>query len=301
MKKKAVWIALCLAAALFLLTACSDSGSGTEEKSRDTLSSSVKMAVYEGTAGSVTKNLGSDYKITRYNELLKLEKAVRRGDYDVAVLPTTDADWLYGKTGKDLVMLSPTSSGGIYLLSNSYQTASTKMTAFAGKTIYVTGERSTGAVVFRFLMQQAGIGTSSYTIKVLDSYEEIEKAINDYGNFAIVEQPYASRYMKKNSSVVKLRSLGDLFEEETDLKVPTDCMICSRDFYRDRYDDLPLVMADYQKATEKAKDRNARAVFYGSSSRGVSLLRRFNKALAGSVTDLYGGAGDTGRLYFTEK
>ena len=65
MKKKAVWIALCLAAALFLLTACSDSGSGTEEKSRDTLSSSVKMAVYEGTAGSVTKNLGSDYKITR--------------------------------------------------------------------------------------------------------------------------------------------------------------------------------------------------------------------------------------------
>lgn len=300
MKKRYLAAVFALVAAMVFLTACGGgSDSSSDEESAGSLSGSVRVAAYEGSADKVVENLGKDYKVRKYDELLKLEDAVKKGNFDIAVLPTTDADWLYGKTGKDLVILSPCAMNGIYVLSNNYRMNDPKMSSFAGKTIYVTGERSTGARVFQYLMSEAGIGTASYKIKVLDSYGEIKKAVNDYGNFVIAEEPYASQYMKSDS-VVKLLDLSKEFRDETDLDIPADCVICSRDFYNKRSDDLKAVLSDYQEATKKAGSRNLRPVFYGASSRGISLVKNFNNKISGTVGGLYGGSG-SGGLYYTEK
>lgn len=298
MKKKLFIMALFLIVMTIVATGCGKGDQASSDKA-DSLSDSVKVAVYKGTSSQVVKNLGKDYTVKEYDNLLNLEKAVERGAYDVAVMPTTDADWLYGKTGRELKILSPVSMGGLYLLSNNYVLENPKMSNFVRKTIYVTGERSTGAKVFEYLMMEAGIGSSSYKIKVLDSYEEVEKAINDYGNFAIVEQPFAKKYLK-NRSVVKVMDLEQAWKKATDLELPMDVLVCSKEFYKNRSDDVSLVLADYEKATEKVAGKSGRPVFYGASNRGCSLVKAFNKEIVKNVPGLFNGK-DGSKIYYLEK
>lgn len=298
MKKKLFIMTLIL---VIMTMAAAGCGKGDQESAdkADSLSDSVKVVAYKGTSSKVVQNLGKDYDVKEYDNLLNLEKAVERGSYDVAVMPTADADWLYGATGKELKILSPVSMGGLYLLSNNYILENPKMSNFIGKTIYVTGERSTGAKVFEYLMMEAGIGSSSYKIKVLDSYDEVEKAINDYGNFAIVEEPFAKKYLK-SQSVVKVMDLEEAWQKATDLDLPMDVLVCSKDFYKNRSNDVSLVLEDYEKATGKVSGKSGRPVFYGTSNRGCSLVKAFNNEMVNNVSGLFNGK-DGSKIYYLEK
>lgn len=297
-KSKIVAVALALALCLGMLTACGNKNDNTEEAKDPTkLSESVSVVAYEGAGTDVLKNIKGDYNVKGYNKLKDVEKKIKTGDYDVAVLPTTSADKMYGETKGGLVEISPTDQNGLFLLSNNYYLSNDSLSGLAGKTIYVTGENSTAVRVLKYLLNTTSLGTGQYTVKVLDSYEEIEKALGDYGNIALVSQPYVSSIMKSNSSVSKMVDLNEKWKDETNTDIPTDVVIASKDFAENRSDDLKVFINDYQSALDNTKS-SSKLIFYSASNRGTSLLKAFNKTMYEYNSEIFDGRDISGSLYY---
>jgi hypothetical protein len=302
MKKKiitAVLLSMVLCAGL--LTACGGSDEDSEGTGdSDTLSRQVKVVAYEGVGSNVLKNIDGDYKVRTYDQLPDVEKKIKSGDYDVAVLPTTSAGRMYGKTGRKLVEISPASMNGIYLLSNDYYLdENAKISALATKTIYVSGEDSTAVRVFEYLMSEAGMDSSSYKLKVLDSYGEIRKALADYGNIALASQPYATNLMKKNDQVVKLMDLNERFKEDTNLDIPTDVVIAKKSFAEKHDSDLRVFLKDYKKANDKTR-QPGQQVFYSNTNRGITILKEFNDAMYSYNSAIFDGRSLKNGLYYQQ-
>ncbi|MEA4923310.1 MAG: MqnA/MqnD/SBP family protein [Eubacteriaceae bacterium] len=302
--KKRIILAAVLSVVLCagMMTACGNNTSDNTEETKDPtkLSSSVSVAAYEGAGTDVLKNIDGDYNVKGYDKIEDVEKKIENGDYDVAVLPTTSAASMYGKTGRDLIEISPASSNGIFVLANNYYPGSTKLSALSGKTIYVAGEDSTATRVFQYLMNQAGLSTGSYTLKVLNSYGEIKKALDDYGNIAVVAQPYAKSIMKGNSNVNKAYDLNEKWKEETNTDIPSDVVIANRSFSEKRNDDLKVFINDYQEAVDKTKSK-AKLVFYGTTNRGTSLLKEFNDTMYSYNSGIFDGKSIKNSMYYQEQ
>ena len=79
-----------------------------------------------------------------------------------------------------------------------------------------------------------------------------------------------------------------------------DVLVCSKEFYKNRSDDVSLVLADYEKATKKVAGKSGRPVFYGASNRGCSLVKAFNKEIVKNVPGLFNGK-DGSKIYYLEK
>ncbi|MGI6737069.1 MAG: ABC transporter substrate-binding protein [Anaerovoracaceae bacterium] len=283
-----------------LLAACggSDSSSDSGGKAAKEEKVTMRVAAYKGVGTAITGKLRGDYKITSYSEPAKMEAALRRGSYDAAILPTASADNLYGRAGGGLIEVSPASRGGMHLVSCGYVTSSTRFSALAGKTIYVSGANTTDRRVFDALMTEAGIGSASYKIKVLKSCSEVEKALRDEGNIAVLSEPYYSSFKKKNSSITDLFDLGSEWQKATDTELVGDAVVVRRGFWKKH----PGAFEDFcDDMTEAVKDADSAAdlVFYGQSDRGARLLEHFNDYLYQQAPASFAGGRPGSRLYET--
>ena len=296
-RNKIIITVLILALVAVVFTAC-----GKDKEKKDTsseptkLTAEVNIAVY-GAGKDIAKNLPENYKVKKYTEQKKMEKDLAKGEFDLAILPTGSAAALYGKLGKGMKEMGPVTTNGVYVLSNNYDIASQKMSAFRGRTIYATGGHSTEVRVFEYLMREAGYGTDYYKLRILDSYGEVEKALKDYGNIALASEPAASSIMKSNGEIRKIMDLGERWKERTDQDVMTDVVIVDSDFTKARQDEMKLIYADLQEAVDKTKSK-AKLKFYSTTNRGMSLLKAFNKELYDGSHAVFGDKKIKDKLYY---
>lgn len=295
-KKRILIAALSLTLCIGLLTAC---GSSSNKKQADTLDRNIIVAAFRGTGTDILKHIGSGYQIQSDSQLKKVESRIKKGDYDVAVIPTMSAAKLYGKTKGNLVEISPTSMDGIYLLSNQYTLANGKLSSLASKTIYITGENATATRVFQYLMSQAGYRRGSYRMKALNDYGEIAKALKDDGNIAVVAEPDARKIRNENSNVIRMMDLAKQWTRMTSLSLPRDVVIAKATFATQHPAALQQFIQDYARAEKKTRSAGT-LVFYANTNRGTSLLKAFNQEMEHYSSDLFGKRSLRPSLYYEE-
>jgi len=296
-KKKILMVLLSLILSVTTLTACGNETSS--EKEPTTLSDQVNATCMVGVGSTVLQNIKGDYKVSSYNDLDKVTANITSGKSDVAVLPTSTAAKLYGKTKGNIVEISPASLGGVYILSNGYYIEDPKISSLSGKTIVICGHDTTAEYVLDNLMTAAGISTETgVTVKYVRTYAALEKALTTYGTVALATQPYAKRILKNNSSVIKFMDLNEKWKETENEEIITDVVVASKDFAEKHSDDLKVFINNYETALENTEKSSCDFVFYGASNRGITLLKKFNDTMYNYNSSTFGNKKPKQSMYY---
>lgn len=268
-------------AALVLFTACGEEEKKKAKKEEDTnvLSEKVRVVAQDGAAGlKVFRNMGDNYEVKTFKKIGDLRSAIKRGNYDAAILSTGIAAEMYERTKKGLVEVSPVSLDGIYVVANGYNKNDFRLSYLVKKNVVCMDKNSTADQVWQKVMTDGQQSISSVKMKYVNSYEASVKPFASWAALVICTEPYASR-LTKLSEVFKILDLAELYRENGHGQVPTDVLVVSKKMAKYRTNDVRVMKNEYETALSAVGKTKANLVFYNQSNRGIQLLREYNKTM----------------------
>ena len=286
MKKKSISALLVIVlAALMILTACGDEekSSSDKEKAPTELSGAVRVVAQDDASGvSVFKKMGENYKLKTHKRIGDVRDAIKKGEFDAAILSAGIAAEMYKKTDGKLVEVSPVSLDGIYVVANGYNKDDFQLNWLPNKNVVIMGKNSTADQVLQKLMADTGRSFSSIKTKYINSYSGVKKAFAQWGAIVICSEPYASR-LEKLTDVIKVYDLAEDYRIMTKTEVPTEVLVISTDMYEKRPDDVKIMIDEYEKTLPEISNEDRKTfskfVFYAHSNRGEMIMREYNEAM----------------------
>jgi NitT/TauT family transport system substrate-binding protein len=257
-----------------------------------TLSGPVDVVALQGAGEEATASLPDGYTVDVAQKTSELETLIQSGSFDLAVVPANMAARLYAQTGGDLVAISPVDLGGWYIISNKGYITSQEISDLRGKTILAYGQGGTGDAMLRALLSGSYINPD-YGVRMewVDTPAQVLEALKEPYTVALLQEPFAAQAM--SMADLELTSdidLGMLWGDKYGFPAPSDVLIANKRFIMERGGDVEVVVADFQNALTAAKESaKSDLVFYGSSTRGMDLLKEYMAAMEKYDISLIGG------------
>ena len=298
-KKRLIIILTVLVLCMSMLAGCGEEEE-EEPAAQEGLSAPVKVLVMNKSAGSkVCEGLGSDYEIESVGDPANFRSKLKSGSFDIAIAPSVVAAQAYGEGGKKIACISPTSLGGVYVYGNGVSGWGFTPKTLAKKTVVCLGRDSEEKAIIKKVMQDKGASWSSVRFDYVDSQSDLITVAKDYGTIVAARQPYAARIAKLDG-VNELLDLNEYFYDEESIDIVAEVMVATKDMLKNRPDDIPIIIDDYEAAVDKVGKSNIQLVFYGSSDRGKDLMKQFNEAMKSSDSELMGGKSFGSDFYYNK-
>lgn len=304
MKKKSLLIFMSTIMIVILaLSGCGNKENTDTDTQNKTLSDTVRILTVAGVGEDATAFLEDGFSVDVFQKASEIEAHIVNGNYDFAVVPTNTAAKLYQQTGGDLVAISPVAVNDWFIVSNKGYITSQQISDLRGKTIVASGQGSTGEAILRKLLKDNDINPDyGVRMKWVDTQAQVMEALKETYTIALLQEPFATQALGLSSSSNGLTAdidLGALWEAQYDSPVPSDILIANKQFVTERADDFQLVLAAYEGSLGTAKDSStANLVFYGSSNRGVDLIKSFMASMEEFDISLLGGKSPDAAFYY---
>lgn len=312
--KKIGSIALAIMLCMTMLVSCGDEEKSTSEPSEKeaSLSGDVKIIAAEGTAYNSVSKLPSDYKVTKADDTMEVKETVCKGDFNLAVLSPLEAARLYNQNDNFKVVttvsladyslaatgyvgteeepqLSYLSGRRIYALEQEPEVTEKPTVEIKDESIEIEEPLEMSEEVLRALM--ANENRTLYKNNLDWQGEDALKDIATVTNIRILaDENTVNSLEKNNENLVTLFDLGEMWNENFGGDIPGYVLVASDEFLKDRSDDIEAVLNDMADSLEKAqKTTDEKLVVYNNSNRGISLIKKFNEAMAENNIDAIGG------------
>lgn len=324
MKKKILAVTLILMLAITSLCSC---GEEKEEEAPTSLSKTLKITATEGLGAKALEHLDGDYKksTSKYGEESAdtiASDMMLSGNADAAIVSPTAAAQLNSKTSNEVVEISPISIGDLYVVQNSYVQASktvrvfneetklneykeemieTRINYLRGKTIVAYGNPGD---VSQYVLQNIALKEGYFSIpderiEWINDEEAFIERMGNYQTIGLVGQPIASKLLKKNTNVKKVFNLNTKWKALFDGDIPMNVLLVTKELANNQ-DDLRILLNDLGAAIDKAKDGGDKdLVLYTESSRGVSILKKFNNAMYDFSAEVMGNEKPKDSFYYS--
>ncbi|MEG0918777.1 MAG: hypothetical protein RR967_02125 [Anaerovoracaceae bacterium] len=319
MKKKILAVTLIMMLAVTSLSGC---GADKEDKVPTSLSKTLKVTSIDGLGTKALDNLDGDYKKSVSKDAEEVSGKILNGDVDGAIMSPTTAAQLNSKTSNEVVEISPISIGDLYVVQNSYVQASrtvrvyneetklseykeekieTKMGFLRGKTIVAYGKPGD---VSQYVLQNLALKEGYFSIpdeniEWIDDEDKFIERMGNYQTIGLASKPVVSKLLKENTNVKKVFDLNSKWKDHFDGDIPMNVLLVTKDLAKNK-DDLRVFLNDLGKAIDKAKeggDKNL--VLYTESSRGVSILKKFNNAMYDFSAEVMGNEKPKDSFYYS--
>lgn len=312
--KKIGSIALAVMLCMTMLVSCGDEKKSTSEPSEKevSLSGDVKIIAAEGTAYDSVSKLPSDYKVTKADDTMQVKETVCKGDFDLAVLSPLEAARLYNQND-NFKVVTTVSLADYSLAATGYvgTEEEPKLSYLSGRRIYAleqepeVTEKPTVEIKDESIEIEEPLEMSEEVLRALMANEnrtlyknnldwQGEDALKDIATVTniriLADEKTVSGLEKNNENLVTLFDLGEMWNKNFGGDIPGYVLVASDEFLKDRSDEIEAVLNDMADNLEKAqKTTDEKLVVYNNSNRGISLIKKFNEAMAENNIDAIGG------------
>lgn len=221
MKRKTIWLALLVVAALLGSTV----GLAAEK-------TAINIAVLKGPTGMGAAKLmadndagetTNDYAFTIAGAPDLLVSQLVTGELDMAALPTNTIAMLYGKTDGAVQVLAINTLGVLYLLERGDSVQS--LEDLAGKTIVSAGRGTTAEAVANRLFE--GDTTVDY---VAEHAEAVAQAVAGQYDLVLLPEPFVTSLLKQDAGFRIAIDLTAAYQESTGSMLPMGGIAVRREF-----------------------------------------------------------------------
>lgn len=262
-----------------------------------------KVIVKKGICADAMKKLPKDYKIKVCENDDEIKTEALRGDFAFAVLDAKKAGEMYIETGKSVEVLSPITIDSVKLMQHSYAEKKKRKRIYNPETnkkewieeirlpnanivrknnMAVLGRAgATIDMAMRIVLENRKTKLKDDKIEYLDSEKDFRKKMKIYKQFGLAEGEAAAKLMEDRKAVKEVFDISKLWYEDRGYHLPTNVMVISKKYIKNRGIDIEKDFAAIGTAISKTKrPEGVNLVFYRESDRGKNMLQ-----------DLYGEEG----------
>jgi NitT/TauT family transport system substrate-binding protein len=285
------------------LTGCGNDEKIEPENQTKTLSDTVRIITMAGAGEEATAFMPEGFEVEAFPKASEVEAQILTGSYDLAIVSANTAAKLYQQTGGDLVAISPVVLNDWFIVSNKGYITSQDISDLRRKTIIASGQGGTGEAILRKLLEDNYINPDyGVRMKWVDTPGEVVEALKETNTIAMLQEPFATQALgisTDNSELTTDIDLGSQWAARYNSPIPSDILIANKQFVTDRYDDFQLFIATYEESFSTAKESStANLVFYGSSNRGIDLIKKFMASIEEYDINLLGGKSPDAAFYY---
>ena len=260
-------------------TGCGKDDSDQSQDQSKSLSGTVNIVTQNGAGEEVLGDMPDGYDVQTYKSNDEVVDQIQNANIDLAIVSANTAAQIYNQTDGKFVAISPVALNDWYIVSNNGNLTSQNLTGLKYKTIVATNQGGTGQYVLQKLLEDSNINPDyQVTMKWVDTPSDVLSALKTSGTVALLQEPFVSQALSTssdNSDVTSDIDLGTLWESQYGSPIPSDVLIASKDFVKNRGDDLDIFISDVIESIDSTKKTsNADLVFY-NSSRGMDILRDY--------------------------
>lgn len=239
---KRIFALLLTAAMLFSFAACGETGVENPDETTTDYVREIKtrVAVPEGALGLGLKKLAADrsyaYEVKEYSDPQEIVELLRKGEADIASLPTDLAASLYAETNGGIRILSANTLGTLYCLEKG--STIKNYDELKGKTIYASGQGTIyESIINRVLTQKGLVPGKDITIEYKASEKELAAlAAESKVDFCVLSEPFATNVLAGNTEYRKLIDFTKSWKEEHESQLIQGVTVARTDYISENPD-----------------------------------------------------------------
>lgn len=243
----------------------------------------------------ISKNLEINYSIIKGSDALVSK--VLKGDGDIFIAPSNVAAIAYNK-GVGYKLAGTVGFGSLYLISSDDSVNALK--DLKGKDVYNVGQGLTPDLIFKILLQNAGINPEKdLTLSYVNAASELAPLfIEGKAKYAVVPEPMLTQIISKKPNTKIVASLNDLWKEMNDSNMgyPQSSVIVKEDLVNKNFEDVQKILTEINASTKWANNNKEEAGAYAEEVGITGKKEVIAKALERANLD-YTSAVDSESIY----
>lgn len=240
-----------------------ETGSETvsEEAKEDSGAAAVRVGSLKGPTSmglaylmETAKNgeTANTYEFTMAGKADELVGNIANGSLDIALVPANVASVLYNKTQGQVKVIDINTLGVLYVVASDDSIST--MEDLKGKTVYMTGKRTTPEFAMNYLLAENGLGSGDVTMEFKSEAAEVASILKeDPSAIGVLPQPFASAACMQNpelKTVMDLTEQWDLLNKEGNSRMVTGVTIVRTGFLEEHEAAVERFLKDHAESAE---------------------------------------------------
>ena len=252
--RKVTAVALSFAMLGALLTGC---GSGKAEEKVTVKVGALKGATTLGLLPLEDKaangEAGENYEFSMMTAADELLPMMIKGELDIALLPSNVASILYQKTNGGVTVIDINTLGVLYMVSG--DSSVTGVENLAGKTIYLTGKRTTPDYVLHYILSGNGMDADSdCTLEYKSEATEVAALLAENPDaIGLLPQPFVTAACAQNdalSVILDMNAEWEKLQGEDGSRLVTGVTVVRNEFLQEHENAVAAFMEEHQASAQ---------------------------------------------------
>lgn len=252
--RKVTAVALSFAMLGALLTGC---GSGKAEEKVTVKVGALKGATTLGLLPLEDKaangEAGENYEFSMMTAADELLPMMIKGELDIALLPSNVASILYQKTNGGVTVIDINTLGVLYMVSG--DSSVTGVENLAGKTIYLTGKRTTPDYVLHYILSGNGMDADSdCTLEYKSEATEVAALLAENPDaIGLLPQPFVTAACAQNdalSVILDMNAEWEKLQGEDGSRLVTGVTVVRNEFLQEHENAVATFMEEHQASAQ---------------------------------------------------